>query len=236
MWSYYGSKRGIIKNYPRPKEGKIIEPFCGTAAYSTLYFEREITIMDKYDVIIKIWKWLQRCSAKDVLSLPRFKQGDNINKVTYDCDEARLLVGFLVGFGFTGPRETATQRLRHRPNAMEHTITEIAKQLYKIRHWKIIHGSYEELPNERATWFIDPPYQFGGQHYVHSNKKIDFATLAPGCQTRQGQVIVCENTKATWMEFRPILRHNVLSGENQEAMWTNESKISYANKQAILEL
>ena len=59
-----------------------------------------------------------------------------------------------------------------------------------------------DLENEEATWFIDPPYQFGGHEYKCSNKQIDFAKLAEWCEDRNGQAIVCENTKATWLPFK----------------------------------
>lgn len=221
MWSYYGAKTNVIKLYPRPRYSKIIEPFAGTARYSLEYFDRDVVLMDKYEVIVKIWKWLQQCSPSDVKSLPRFKQGDNINSVTYDCEEARLLTGFLVGFGFASPRDTATPRLRNRPNAQNYTINRIAQSLYKIKHWTIIHGSYDELPNEPATWFIDPPYQFGGHAYVKSNKQLDFDHLSRWSMEREGQVMVCENQKATWMPFKPFVTQNVLTGKNQECIWTN---------------
>lgn len=183
MWSYYGAKTNIVKHYPKPKHQLIIEPFAGTARYALQHFEHDVLLVDKYEVIVKIWKWLQQCSPKDVLGLPRFKKGDNINSVTYDCEEARLLVGYLVGFGFASPRNTATPRLRNRPNAMNYTINRIAQQLYKIKHWKVIHGSYDEIGNQPATWFIDPPYQHGGHCYVHSNKHLDFLVLG-ACNVR----------------------------------------------------
>ncbi len=222
MWSYYGAKTNIIDLYPPPKHRRVIEPFCGTARYALKYFDRDILIADKYEVIIKIWKWLQQCSPNDIISLPRFKTGDNINEFKYDCEEQRLLVGFLVGFGFPEPRKTATPRLRNRPNAMNYTINRIASQLYKIKHWEIIHCDYVEVANQKATWYIDPPYQHGGHVYKCSNKKINYSELGPWCRDREGQVIVCENTKADWMDFKPMVVQNVLSGKHHEAVWCNE--------------
>lgn len=221
MWSYYGAKTNIVHLYPKPIHDKIIEPFAGSARYALRYFEKEVLLVDKYDVIVKMWKWLQQCSEQDILTLPRFKMGDNINDHKYDCEEQRFLIGFLVGFGFADPRKTASPRLRNRPNAMNYTIKRIASQLFKIRHWEIRSGSYEDIANERATWFIDPPYEFGGHVYRFSNKKIDFKNLASWCKSREGQVMVCENTKATWMNFKPMVIQNVLSGSNYEAIWTN---------------
>ena len=221
MWSYYGSKTNIVKAYPPPLHNKVIEPFAGTARYALRYFEKEVLLVDKYEVIVRIWKWLQACSEKDILGLPRFKAGDNINNHVYDCEEQRFLVGFLVGFGFTSPRQTATPRLRQRPGAMNFTIKSIASQLFKIRHWEIRHGSYEDIQNEPATWFIDPPYQHGGHCYIKSNKDIDFKHLSAWSMERLGQTIVCENTKANWMPFKPMIDQFVLTGKNSEAIWSN---------------
>lgn len=54
MWSYYGAKTNVINFYPRPKHDKIIEPFAGTARYALKYFDRDILLVDKYEVITKI--------------------------------------------------------------------------------------------------------------------------------------------------------------------------------------
>lgn len=34
MWTYYGTKKRIAKNYPAPIYDTIIEPFAGAAQYS----------------------------------------------------------------------------------------------------------------------------------------------------------------------------------------------------------
>lgn len=232
-YAQYGAKTSIVHLYPPPKNEKIIEPFAGTARYALEYWEKEVTLVDKYEVIIKIWKWLQQCSPKDILSLPKFNAGDNINDFNYDCDEQRLLIGFTVGFGFYEPRHIATVRLRDRPNHQPSRLKFIAENLHKIRHWKIIHDSYESLPDQTATWFIDPPYQHGGHCYKWPNKKIDYQHLAEWCRTRQGQVIVCENMKATWMDFKPMVINNVRSGRTSEAIWLNSVSV-YDNVQTQL--
>lgn len=221
MWSYYGAKTNIVKLYPKPRYDKIIEPFAGTARYSLEYWERDVLLVDKYDVIIRIWNWLQKCSPKDILSLPRIKAGENINKVQFDCIEARLLLGFCIGFGFTTPRDTATPRLGNRPNQLNYTLKRIASELHKIRHWRCQCDTYENTPNEAATWFIDPPYQYGGHCYARNNKKIDFQHLGQWCKDREGQVIVCENNKSTWLDFKPMVSQNVRSGVHHEVIWTN---------------
>lgn len=188
MWSYYGSKANIVKYYPRPRCPKIIEPFAGTARYALKYFENDVLLVDQYDVIIKIWLWLQKCSPGDILGLPRsMKPGQTLNDFTFSCEEEKLLMGFLCAKGVERPRIKATTRVMiERPNFINFSLQRIAGNLFKIKHWKIQHGSYLDIPNQVATWFIDPPYQYGGHAYVMSNKKINFAQLAQYCLTRAG--------------------------------------------------
>ena len=107
-------------------------------------------------------------------------------------------------------------------NSWKRDKSRIANDLYKIRHWSFVLGDYHSLYNKKATWFIDPPYQFGGHPYQHNNKKIDFANLKTWCISRKGQIIICENTKATWMNFKPLAIHKTKNGTQKEAIWSNE--------------
>ena len=97
----------------------------------------------------------------------------------------------------------------------------IAESIHKIKHWKVIQGSFEDIPNQNATWYVDPPYQFGGEYYRESNKKIDFEKLGKWCESRKGQVIVCENTKADWMDFKPMIQFTGSVHTTTEAIWSN---------------
>lgn len=224
MWSYYGAKTNIVHLYPPPKYGKIIEPFAGTARYALKYWDREVLLVDKYDVIIKIWKWLQLCSPGDIKRLPRkLHKGMNIDEIKFDCEEAKLLMGFLVSKAVESPRRKVTDWVAvGRPNFANYLIQKIASNLHKIKHWDIKHGSFEELENQEATWFIDPPYEFGGHSYKHSNKEINFNELAHWCQSRNGQVIVCETEKSKWLPFIPIAKQKGRKCIQHEVFWTNE--------------
>lgn len=190
MISYYGSKTNLVKLYPPPKHDIIIEPFAGFAKYSFHYFEKNIILIDKYPVIINIWKWLQQCSPNDILSLPRdIKAGQLLENMTFDCQEQKDFYGFIIGCGAERPRLTAGKRkTSQRPNSVNYNLNRVARNLFKIKHWDIRHGSYEAAPEIKATWFIDPPYQFGGQSYVFNNKKIDWPQLADWCRSRAARV------------------------------------------------
>ncbi len=235
MWSYYGAKTNLIDYYPKPRYGSIIEPFAGTARYALKYYDRDIMLIDKYPVIIEIWKWLQSCSEKDILSLPRrISSGQRLDKMQWDCDAQKNFFGFIVGCGAERPRMKAPDRkTAQRPNHVNYNLQRVAKNLFKIKHWKFICGDYTIAPDVECTWFIDPPYQVGGAAYIMSNKKIDFKYLADWSRDRKGQVIVCENTKADWMDFNPIIKQRGSLKSTTEAIWTSDVTI-YGNKQLQL--
>lgn len=225
MWSYFGAKTSVVDFYPIPKHGKIIEPFAGTARYSLKHFEHDILLVDKYEVVVRIWQWLQKCSEGDIRSLPhKIEAGQSLNDFTFDCIEAKWLLGFLIKMGAASPCITASsQKTTHRPNHINYSLNRIAKNLFKIRHWEIRLGSYEDIENESVTWFIDPPYQFGGENYIKGNKNIDFLSLGQWCRSREGQVIVCETTDATWLDFKPMRKHRTTRKVGQrEAIWSNQ--------------
>jgi len=220
MFSYYGSKSKIVDYYPPPKYSKIIEPFAGSARYSLKYFDRDITLIDKYDVIVRIWNWLKVASKNDILSIPEPKIRQVIKREDYDCEEMFLLMSFVIKSGTAIPAYKVCSN-RGEDGQISDILKNIANQLFKIRHWNIKQGDYRELINEDQTWFIDPPYQFGGDRYKESNKKINFIELGEWCKSRRGQVIVCENTKANWLPFLPMIDMRGTMYKTTEAIWSN---------------
>lgn len=219
MWSYYGSKSKVVDFYPPPKYGKIIEPFAGSARYSLKFFDRDVLLMDKFEYIARLWKWLQLCSEKDILSLPEPKGGEDIRSYSFDCEEAQMLMRYMIGGGLSAPQWIVSS-FRDEDDIKRYK-KQIASQLFKIKHWRIVCGSYEELENEEATWFIDPPYFDGGHKYIESNKNIDYSKLAAWCKSRNGHIIVCENTKADWLPFKAMKDLSGVYQTTTEAIWSN---------------
>ena len=218
MWSYYGAKTKLVQHYPKPKHDLIIEPFAGSARYALKYWERDVLLYDKYEVIVRLWKWLQQCSPNDILKLPNLKKGDDTREMNLTEMEI-LLLGFFAGGGGASPQYMVSKFGEQNSKSAK---KKIASNLHKIKHWTIVQGSFDEIPNQTATWYVDPPYQFGGEHYKHSSKKIDFAFLAEWCKSRDGQTIVCENTKADWLPFKPMVQFDGLQKTTTEAIWSNE--------------
>jgi site-specific DNA-adenine methylase len=236
MFSYYGSKSKIVDLYPAPKFGKVIEPFAGSARYSLKYFDRDVLLVDKYDVIVKIWQWLQKCSKDDILKLSRLKPGQTLNDFTFDCDEARFLMGFLVAGASQCPRNKPTDRtIVYRPNSINFRLKFIASNLFKIKHWEIKLDSYENISNQEATWFIDPPYQVGGYVYKENNAGWDYSKLGEWCKSRKGHVMVCENTKANWLPFKAMKDQRGSIYTTTEAIWSNYHHDFEATQQSMFD-
>jgi site-specific DNA-adenine methylase len=230
MFSYYGSKSKIVRHYPPPKYGTIIEPFAGSARYALRYWDREVIINDKYDTVARVWKFLQQCSPGDILGLPDLKAGDKLEREKYDCIEMAWLLGFMIATGKAQPNLTMSPR---GAECYQREKRCIAANLYKIKHWQILNLDYTELQNRIATWFIDPPYWIGGKYYIESSAAINYEQLAEYCRTRLGQTIVCEKASAEWLPFVPMRNMRTSKGTGVEGIWCNEAT-SFDNVQLKL--
>jgi len=228
LFSYYGSKSKIVDLYPSPKFDKIIEPFAGSAQYSLKWFDRDILLVDKYQVIVDVWHYLQQASEADIMGLPKLRKKEEIPNTL--SKEEKMFMGFLVVGGAAQPQKKVTS---FDGVNVAKDLRRISKELYKIRHWIIKQGDYRDIENQEATWFIDPPYQFGGELYKES--RIDFVHLANWCKSRLGQVVVCENTKATWLDFYPMRQMSGQVHTTTEAIWSNYPHNFQARQPSLFE-
>lgn len=225
MWGYYGSKSKIVKYYPIPIHDTIIEPFAGTAQYALTYWDKDVILIEKYDTICNLWKWLQTCSKNDILSIRQLKYGEKTDDFTWDCQEQKDLIGFIITGAPSMPKKTASKwKTIIRPNTQQFKLETIANNLEKIRHWKIICGDYRECsPDIKATWFVDPPYVVGGKYYKYGSKDIDYVKLGEWCKHRKGQIIVCESEGANWLPFSPFVTSRGNRYQHKEVIWTHEN-------------
>lgn len=103
----------------------------------------------------------------------------------------------------------------------------VATQVAEIKHWEAHCCDYSDIPNQDATWFIDPPYQNLQQHYRESKRNpMDFVALGEWCKSRNGQTIVCEQHGADWLPFRDLATVQATRNRNgrssREVVWTND--------------
>lgn len=204
-FGYFGTKKALVKYYPPPAYSTIIEPFAGAAAYSVKYgLNRDVWLNDIYPVIYEIWKWIRSATKSDIYNLPKLvRPGESLADYTQLSKVEKDLLGFATGVGRAQPSNKITAFAAHRQGTID-LRAGLLRLCGNITHWKITCLDYSKMPNQRACWYVDPPYQFYGKHYKHNEKSIDFKHLGGWCKERRGQVIVCEGHGADWLPFKPL--------------------------------
>lgn len=222
FFSYFGSKWRLSPKYPDPIHSKIIEPFAGSACYSLLHFNKEIILYDVYDKIVQLWNYLINVSEKEINKLPLLCAGEEIPN--YLTEEQKILIGFWVSKATTRPQHKQSNYKCESGKSLSdygfwsnRIRTRISSQLKYIRHWKVKHSNYNLIDDQQCTWFIDPPYQIGGEHYKHN--QIDYSDLSTWCKNRKGQIIVCENNDADWLPFVPFYTTKGLRKNTSEVFY-----------------
>lgn len=204
MFYYYGRKQKIFKYYPKPKHDTIIEPFAGSAAYSMNYHTKNVILIEKDKRIANLWSYLIMVEPSEILGLPVLQSGQSLNdsEFSYLSDNQKSLIGFFLNPGSSQPKKSPGKFCAW----TEDNRKKLSVDVTKVKHWTIINGDYQEIDNQEATWYVDPPYQGnGGQYYRHGNKGFDYDRLRNWVLDRNGQVIVCENSEADWMDFTPLV-------------------------------
>jgi site-specific DNA-adenine methylase len=219
MFPYFGCKTRIAHLYPAPAQGRVIEPFAGSARYALLYREHDVWINDIDPLIYRIWKYIQQASRKDIESLPELGQGEDLRRFKWLSDEERALLGFCLNFQQVRPKHVCTEWAA-RKRTCRLLKRRLLDNLNYVRDWKITCLHYADLPDVEATWFVDPPYQHSRCRYRY-HCVADYHRLARWCRTRNGQVIVCEGLGADWLPFRRFTRQQAGTGDYfEEVIWT----------------
>lgn len=223
FFSYFGSKYRLAKYYPAPKYDEIIEPFAGSAGYSLMYPDKQVTLYEIYEPIVVLWKWLiEEATPEDILCLPtgEFNKEHPV-EVEVEHEAARILMGFWLTESQTHSSRYPLSKSRG-GNWSQRKKETIAAQLPAIKHWRVEQCGYEDIPNRKATWHVDPPYEKAGKRYKHN--KIDYHSLGEWCKSREGQVMVCEQDDADWLDFvgLPTNSRNASNKDYKELIWYRE--------------
>ena len=227
FWNYYGGKYRTAPRYPKPSHGTIIEPFAGAAGYSMRYHAANVILVEKYPVICEVWRYLIGASRADIMRIPLVEHVDALP----DCTPqgARWLVGFNMNTAAASPRLSLsagnrwlTAHGRNYAGWTEARRERTAAQVGSISHWRVVEGDYTMAPDLEVTWFVDPPYQQGGEHYVHPSGRIDYTALGEWCQNLRGQIIVYESEGADWLPFVTTAPVKGLQSTKREAVWIRD--------------
>lgn len=220
MFSYLGSKSKIVGLYPEPIYNTIVEPFAGSARYSLKYWEKDVELYDTSEYVVEVWKYLIQASWRDILNLPNVPSKVHLDNYKQLSNAERYLIGFSLCRGKSKPRKVG-----HGQNSWERDKVRIAKDLYKIKHWKIEQKSFADIPNKLATWYIDPPYINTQERKGNTDKypcsSLNYEELAMWIKSRQGQVIACEGEGADYLPFE-FLKKTTANTNNKSAKQFNE--------------
>lgn len=219
FFTYFGGKHRATKHYPPPKHDRVIEPFAGAAGYSVNYYDRKVILRDLNPVVVETWQYLISADPEEVYALPDLEVGQTTDDLNVPVG-AKHLIGWWLNKGTARPRKSPTTFMLQYPQGGpywgERIRERIATQVPLIRHWKVSCGSYEDLPDKKATWYVDPPYQkAGGKGYPFGNNRIDYDALGEWCKKRRGQLIVCEGDDADWLPFRPLVPMDNMEGRQK---------------------
>jgi len=217
MFSYFGSKKRLAKLYPPPQSATtlIVEPFAGAAAYALLHHTNPVLLVEAYRPVFDIWDWLiNSATPEEILALPV-----DIPAGTRLTDESlrhltpvqKLIIGYnSASLRSYAPIKTSSNAEWSLWN--EKTRLKLSQDVLKVKHWKIVFGDYTDATDVISsevecsiTWFIDPPYQFGGAYYPFHKINYDelshwINSLADKKRFVQQQFIVCENNKNQWLD------------------------------------
>lgn len=233
LFPYYGAKMRLAARYPVPRYGTIIEPFAGSAGYSSLHYTKNVVLYEKDPVVFAVLKYLIGCSPGEILGLPIIPPNKTVDDYVL-TREQRWMIGFWLNTAVTAPclRLSAWGRSLW-PNMPvsfwgEACRARLAESVALIKHWRVVNESWEECPDIEATWYIDPPYMDKGRFYPCH--EVDYAALAEWCLTRRGQVIVCEGIGASWLPFRPFCEQfgavvtDGIRKRSGEVIWTGDDE------------
>jgi site-specific DNA-adenine methylase len=229
-FNYFGSKVNSAPRYPKPRYARVIEPFAGGAGYSLYHQSHEVVLFDKNPDIIRAWNYLIDTDPNEVRKLPLLAPGQLVSSLPID-DEAKIMIRWTTHMTTYGMDRLSNWGEINNSEGNggywgEIRREQMARFAWQVKHWKAFIRSYEDIENEEATWFIDPPYEGLGESYPFW--QIDYPNLAKWCRSRRGQVIVCERSGATWLPFKDLYRMPTMDaqtgsrGQAIEAMWTND--------------
>lgn len=221
MFYYYGAKNQLIKRYPAPVYDTIIQPFAGSASYAQHYATKNhrVILYEKDDRIVMLWHTLQKMTAKQIRELPCPPTGHRFEPNSFEDMLVKVCATSNSVLRMAGALKVPARTEGTWPMMMNR----MADRVGRVKHWEVVCGDYREAPKILATWAIDPPYQTPaesdsaawfpkGKGYKFNCDDIDFGELRSWVIDLPGQIIVCEQRGADWLDGFEHLNH---SGDSQ---------------------
>jgi site-specific DNA-adenine methylase len=223
LFPFYGSKWRDARRYGAPSS-HVIEPFAGSAGYATFWEPDRVTLVDADPIIVGVWDFLIRASARDILALPDVEVGQDVREMGLS-QEAAWLVGFWLNRGSASPKRTRTAFSARTDRGQlvwgERARQRIAGDVHRTDGWTVTLGDYTEAAADPgATYFVDPPYVDKGRYYRVNT--VDHGALASWVRSTPGRVVVCEQAGASWLPFEPLATIKSTRGVSREVVFELE--------------
>lgn len=218
MFNYFGSKARLAPSYQAPKHQLIVEPFAGAGAYSMYWLTRQSDIrcllIELNPLVVEMWETLLGMSPEELWEYPMPEPGLSSDLIHLAAAAGSSEVRVRATRGTFTVTPWAVEAFRTKKEQMAQTLSLVQGRV------DVALGDYKEAPDVEATWFIDPPYQLDGEHYAKNQSELDFGELGAWCESRRGQVIVCESQGADWMDFTPHRANQTISHDTSiEVVW-----------------
>lgn len=231
FFKHFGSKGRVSAKMTPPRHKLIVEPFAGSAAYSTRHAteNHDVLLIDSDERVCMVWDFLIGASSEDILALPvdHFLAGGDIRELNLTPERFYFIQRWLSISG-THSYRLAPCLLKDRGGETGNTWcvkrrAKIAAQVDQINHWRVMCASYSDAPDVEAEWVVDPPYQ-GNKHGFSEYKCAapDYVELADWCRTRKGNVTVHEQTGADWLPFDPFMTIRTNRTKDGRALFSGE--------------
>lgn len=190
LFKCFGSKWMSSRHYPPPVDGRIVEPFAGSAGYSLRYAPAvERVVVSEHGDLYDLWSWLiDEATEADVRDIPLgLTPGTDILEVGLTRGQSLLLKNWQrtnnVGdcwtvspWGNKPGQWTANTRAR----VAEEIALLKGKWAVSANPWIYIGG----------TFFIDPPYQY---NYGYRCPRLHYDALGWRVRKLEARlVIACE--------------------------------------------
>jgi site-specific DNA-adenine methylase len=224
-FSYYGAKSKLLDCYPAPKHDLIIEPFAGGACYSLRHGEgRSVWLNDLDPGVFAMWTFIRDAVPEWLARIPdRVEPGQRASTLVAGAPAA--LVSILqaeANQGTQGARGVHDQVTSMGAKCWPRIKDKLQWAHEKVQGWQITNLPYELVGAmhlegyQRATYFIDPPYDNpAGRRY--RQQVVDYNALAQWTLARKGQIIVCENVGAQWLPFEPLVTRRGIRSRYQRS-------------------
>lgn len=165
---------------PRPLASHIVEPFAGSAAYSTTFQPERVSLYEANTDVSDLWQWLiTSATESDLLSLEKLRTPVKTDVRTFDLPSPQeTLMRLTCASVMVGQLSSWLLYPQHRVD-----FSSLRVALPWIKSSVTVCGSdFREAARQQGSdvvFFIDPPYLGTSGNYIDKTAKRNFGISPP---------------------------------------------------------